>query len=130
MKKRIGSAALCINEEKKILLVKNRDIQQWSLPSGGLEDGETLEQCCQREVLEETGYRISVNQLLHIKRAIISNYQVETHYFLATCDERVANAIIDSDIDEVNWWSIDEIEHLVHAFPEDLELIKRWSVHG
>lgn len=130
MKQWIGSAALCINEEKKILLVRNRDIQQWSLPSGGLDDGETLEQCCQREVFEETGYRISVNQLLHIKRAIISNYQVETHYFLATCDERVANAIIDSDIDEVNWWSIDEIEHLVHAFPEDLELIKRWSVHG
>lgn len=130
MNQSIGSAALCINEEKKILLVKNRDIQQWSLPSGGLEVGETPEQCCLREVFEKAGYRISVNQLLHIKRAILSNDQVETHYFLATCEERVANAIIDSDIDEVNWWSIDKIEHLVHAFPENLELIKRWSVHG
>ena len=128
MKRWIGSAALCINEEKKVLLVKNRDVQQWSLPSGGLEDGETPEQCCRREVFEETGYRISVNQLLHIKRAIISTYQVETHDFLATCDERVANAIIDSDIDVIKWWSIHEIENLVHAFPEDLELIKRWSV--
>lgn len=128
MKQWIGSAALCINEEKEVLLVKNRDIQQWSLPSGGLEEGETLEQCCQREVFEETGYRISINQRLHIKRAIISSYQVETHYFLATCDERVATANIDSDIDEVNWWSIHEIERLELAFPEDIELIKRWSV--
>ena len=41
MKQWIGSAALCINEERKVLLVKNRDVQQWSLPSGGLEEGET-----------------------------------------------------------------------------------------
>ncbi|WP_215112729.1 NUDIX hydrolase [Exiguobacterium sp. s63] len=128
MKQWIGSAALCINEERKVLLVKSRDVQQWSLPSGGLEVGETPEQCCQREVFEETGYRISINQRLHIKRAIISSYQVETHYFLATCDERMATATIDLDIDEVNWWSIHEIERLELAFPEDLELIKRWSV--
>ncbi|MCC9624788.1 NUDIX hydrolase [Thalassospira sp. MA62] len=128
MKQWIGSAALCMNEEKKVLFVKNRDVQQWSLPSGGLEEGETLEQCCQREVFEETGYRISISQRLHIKRAIISSYQVETHYFLATCDERMATATIDSDIDEVNWWSIHEIERLELAFPEDFELIRRWSV--
>lgn len=128
MEQWIGSAALCINEERKVLLVKNRDVQQWSLPSGGLEEGETPEQCCLREVFEETGYRISINQRSHIKRAIISSYQVETHYFLATCDERVATATIDSDIDEVKWWSIHEIERLELAFPEDLELIKRWSV--
>lgn len=128
MKQWIGSAALCMNEEKKVLFVKNRDVQQWSLPSGGLEEGETPEQCCQREVFEETGYRISINQRLHIKRAIISSYQVETHYFLATCDEWMATATIDSNIDEVKWWSIHEIERLELAFPEDLELIKRWSV--
>ncbi|MGA9468045.1 MAG: NUDIX hydrolase [Exiguobacterium marinum] len=128
MKQWIGLAALCMNEEKEVLLVKNRDIQQWSLPSGGLEDGETPEQCCQREVLEETGYRISVNQRLHIKRAIISNFQVETHYFLATCEERVETARIDSDIEEVNWWSLQELERLDHAFPEDLELIRRWVI--
>ncbi|WP_214698501.1 NUDIX hydrolase [Exiguobacterium sp. s57] len=128
MKQWIGSAGLCMNEEKKVLFVKNRDVQQWSLPSGGLEDGETPEQCCLREVLEETGYRISIDQRLHIKRAIISSYRVETHYFSATCDERMATATIDSDIDEVKWWSIHEIERLELAFPEDLELIKRWSV--
>ncbi|MCT4799562.1 NUDIX hydrolase [Exiguobacterium profundum] len=128
MEQWIGSAALCINEEKEVLLVKNRDIQQWSLPSGGLEDGETPEQCCRREVLEETGYRISVDQRLHIKRAIISNFQVETHYFLATCEERVETAMIDSVIEEVNWWSLQELERLDHAFPEDLEMIRRWLI--
>lgn len=128
MKQWIGSAALCINEEKKVLFVKNRDVQQWSLPSGGLEDGETPEQCCRREVLEETGYRISVDQRLHIKRATILNVQVETHYFLATCEERVETAMIDSVIEEVNWWSLQELERLDHAFPEDLEMIRRWLI--
>lgn len=32
----------------------------WSLPGGGLEDGESSEECCVREVLEETGYKVSI----------------------------------------------------------------------
>jgi 8-oxo-dGTP diphosphatase len=39
---------------------------EWSIPGGRLEAGETLKQAAAREVLEETGCRVTVEQLCEI----------------------------------------------------------------
>lgn len=46
----------------------------WNLPGGSLEDGETLEECVEREVLEETGVEIEARELLGV-------YMLETERY-------------------------------------------------
>lgn len=50
------SARGIVIKNGKLLLVKNEKQDIFMLPGGGLEDGETIEECCVRELLEETGY--------------------------------------------------------------------------
>lgn len=55
-------------EDGEILLTEERvtDSRGWSLPGGGLEQGETMEECIVREMKEETGLEVSVGDLLYL----------------------------------------------------------------
>lgn len=78
---RIGCRAI-ITDGSKILLSHEINTGVYLSPGGGLEDGESLEDCVVREVLEETGYKvktvspfIKVNEYF-FERLYISNYFV------------------------------------------------------
>ncbi|MGM7684584.1 NUDIX hydrolase [Cytobacillus sp. Hm23] len=46
MKEWCGSAAICVNTNSEILMVKSKDSDAWAIPSGGVEDGESSKDCC------------------------------------------------------------------------------------
>ncbi len=50
------SCRAIITDNNKVLLSHERNTGFYMSPGGGLEDGETLEACVEREVLEETGF--------------------------------------------------------------------------
>lgn len=62
---RIAVSALIFNGGQ-ILLALRRDIGWWNLPGGGMEIGETVEEAVHREVLEETGLEIEIEQLVGV----------------------------------------------------------------
>ena len=62
---RIGVFAL-IFDEGRILLGHRRDIDWWNLPGGGMEAGETVDEALRREVREETGLEVEVEQLVGV----------------------------------------------------------------
>jgi 8-oxo-dGTP diphosphatase len=65
---KVGVGALVV-EDGKILLVKRimaPERGKWSIPAGFLDQGEDPQRTAEREVLEETGLRVRVDELLDV----------------------------------------------------------------
>jgi ADP-ribose pyrophosphatase YjhB (NUDIX family) len=62
----VGAMALIQDEQRRILLLEHtyRRERPWGLPGGWLRHAESPEEGLAREVLEETGLRVSVDALL------------------------------------------------------------------
>ena len=63
---RIGVFALIFDDQGRILLGHRRDADWWNLPGGGMELGETVDEALCREVREETGLEVEVEQLVGV----------------------------------------------------------------
>jgi ADP-ribose pyrophosphatase YjhB (NUDIX family) len=64
---RVGSCAVIFDQEReKVLLTRRSDNGLWCLPGGKMEPGESIEECCRREVFEETGLMIEVKRLIGV----------------------------------------------------------------
>jgi 8-oxo-dGTP pyrophosphatase MutT (NUDIX family) len=57
------AAALFDTERNNILLTRRSDNGQWCLPGGTIDPGESVAECCEREVFEETGLQVRVLRL-------------------------------------------------------------------
>ena len=124
MKSWSGSAAICINEQREVLMVNSFGSEEWAVPSGGIEEGESPEQCCIREVKEETGYDVKVIEPLRVKETTIKGIKVKTFYFrVEKFGESSGINDPDREIAEVDWKSLSEITTIHHSYPEDLRLL-------
>ena len=54
------------NEVGEVLMIKRADNNNWGIPAGSLEEGETIKDCIIREVKEEAGLQIIDCQVVGI----------------------------------------------------------------
>lgn len=74
-RERVSGRGIVVRDGK-ILLSHELNTGVYMTPGGGLEDGETLGECCARELMEETGYEVKpLYQFLKI-----NEYSFETKY--------------------------------------------------
>ena len=77
----IGVGGVVFDDAGRVLLVRRLYPPQaglWHIPGGRLEAGETLTECCQREVLEETGIRVTPGPILAVADRAIEGF----HYII------------------------------------------------
>ncbi|MBT2570610.1 NUDIX hydrolase [Planococcus sp. ISL-110] len=130
-----GAAGVCVNGKNEVLLVLQGvpgEDKKWTVPAGGLEEGETAEQCCGREFFEETGLTVRVLERLNTRTGEYEDSAVsfEVTYFRV---EMTGGELVlqegDEWIADVAWKSISELGELELAYPDDAELIRSLAVH-
>jgi len=86
-------AAGIIIHNGKVLLgqrKKGKDLEyKWELPGGKLEEGETLEQCLCRELIEELNLKINVKKFFMKSEYIYDFGGFVLNTYIATCDNPI-----------------------------------------
>lgn len=68
----VGVGAVVFRGSEVLLIKRGRPpfLGKWSIPGGGLEFGERLEDCARREVREETGVEVEIGRLIGVFEAL------------------------------------------------------------
>lgn len=62
----VGSSAIVVDSQNRILLQCRGDSGNWALPGGVMDIGETLAESAIREVREETGFNVRIDRIVGI----------------------------------------------------------------
>lgn len=108
------AGGILANNKNEILLQKRSDFNEWGLPGGALEFGESAEEACVREFLEETGLKVKVKSFLGVSTNFIQHYpnhdiaQAVTIEFIVELVEKSTKEI-SSETLELKYFSKDKL---------------------
>jgi 8-oxo-dGTP diphosphatase len=103
-------------ETPRIAVVRLRKRNEWVLPKGKLDDGETPRAAAEREVLEETGHDVSVHEFLGtLVYESGGRFKVVHYWRMETSGEQVYELM--DDVRAVEWLPLDAaVERLSRAY--------------
>jgi 8-oxo-dGTP diphosphatase len=98
-----------------IAVVRLRKRNEWVLPKGKLDDGETPRAAAEREVLEETGHQVSVHEFLGTLAYEAGGRPKVVHYWRMEADREQTLELMD-DVKAVAWLPLDQaVERLTRG---------------
>lgn len=112
------SAYGIIVHEGKILLMNNKNSSKLSLPGGGIDLGESNAEAVKREVVEETGINVRVNQLIFQDQDFFyydpKDILVHTFLFFYSCTPltltpHADDAVQDEESMRPRWFSLEKL---------------------
>lgn len=114
----LGVGALIFEDDRVLLIERGQPPLDgyWSLPGGGVETGERLEDALVREVLEETGLHVTADSLATVFERIMpdESSRCEYHYVLIDfyCTIEGGDLRAGDDSRNVRWVGVGDLDDL------------------
>lgn len=111
------AGGVLVNDQDEILLQKRADFKSWGLPGGAMEFGESAQETCVREFLEETGLKVKIKSLLGISTDFIQHYpngdaaQAVVIEFLVELVDKVTDQF-DAETLDLQFFAKDNLPHI------------------
>lgn len=129
--------AIAVRDDGALLMIYNRDANDWFFPGGYVEEGQTSDECAARELLEEGGLDAKPEDMVPF--ALCSGYQViyangdKTEPFTQTFYTTKWRDVGDSDLDaseiaERRWVPVDEVKR-VSKDKRILDIVQAYQDH-
>ena len=109
----IGDAGAWVTDDaNRVLLIRHKGSpNEWGVPGGGHEPGETMEETARREVREETGAECTITDVNYARRKtiVLSPNHDERYYMLTVIFDAKYDggsiSISDEEVVEAKWFS-------------------------
>jgi 8-oxo-dGTP diphosphatase len=105
----VGVGGVVIRDGRALLIKRGSEPlkDQWSIPGGTLELGESIQEGVRRELLEETGIEVRVGELIEVFDRIFRDAagEIQYHFVIVDylCEAINGEARAASDVTDVAW---------------------------
>ncbi len=125
---RVACRGIVVENGRILLCYEPRD-DQWMIPGGGLEENESYEDCCIRELAEETGYIGKPTRHALILNEYYGDWLYVSHYFLCESVGKTERNLTQSELAvglEPKWLEIEKAicefsKHQSYAAENDMK---------
>lgn len=103
---------------RELLLVHRKRYDDWSLPKGKLEKGEPWEVAAVREVVEESGFKVNLDNFAGVISYVIEDSPKVVLYWNMELDARgeQRQLVSDGEVDRCEWLTVpDALERLTYG---------------
>ncbi|HEY0329334.1 MAG TPA: NUDIX hydrolase [Rhodopseudomonas sp.] len=113
-----GGIVLQNSATPRVAIVRLRKRNQWVLPKGKLDPGETPRQAAEREVLEETGHRVVVHEFIGTLAYNTGGRSKVVHFWRMEATAEPPLPLMD-DVKEVAWLPLEvAVERLSRGYEQ------------
>ncbi len=113
---RVSIKGLILDETGKKFAVIREDNGWWELPGGGLDYGESAEECLRREIKEEMGLIVTEMNPFPSYHLIGKNMK----------DRWSLNLVFEAKVKDLNFTPTEECQEIKFISPEEINSIKAW----
>lgn len=138
----VGVGGVVIENGRALLIKRGSEplLGQWSIPGGTLEIGETLQEGVARELLEETGLEVEVQDMIEVFDRIFTEHgpkdpgdpaRPKYHYVIVDylCERRSGDAKAGSDVTDIAYAAEDELERFHLTSTAERVLRRAFAMH-